>query len=167
MVVVLSPPQHPVLSNLQILLRQEATDISDPTQLATLLLKKVEVAIAVLPTTPTFRSVALEALLTTFKFCFTHKHTLVWHFISYPHAQIVTTSSCICSLICNCFIVTAWYCGLNWLCTSDDRTCTCMYLSCMYVYVHYGISCYMYLWVYNGYQALLILHLPVEAWEWG
>ena len=88
--VVLFPPQHPVLSNLQILLRQEATDISDPTQLATLLLKKVEVAIAVLPTTPTFRSVALEALLTTFKFCFTHKHTLVRHFISYAHVRTIT-----------------------------------------------------------------------------
>ena len=68
--------QHPVVSNLQTLLRQDS-DIADPSLLATHLLKKVEVAVAILPTTPALRGVALEALLSTFKFYFTHRHTLV------------------------------------------------------------------------------------------
>lgn len=68
--------QHPVVSNLQTLLRQES-DIADSSLLAIHLLKKVEVATSVLPTTPALRGVALEALLTTFKFYFTHRHTLV------------------------------------------------------------------------------------------
>lgn len=78
MLVVLPLIQHPVLSNLQVLLRQEA-DIADPSILATHLLKKVEVAAAILPTTPSLRGVAFEALLTAFKFYFTHRRTLVRH----------------------------------------------------------------------------------------
>ena len=78
-------------------------------------------------------------------------------------------SSCICLLVCNCFIVTTWYCGLNRLSTKYQWwSYMYMYVSIMYVCVcSLWFYCYMYLWVYNGYQALLMLHLPVEAWEWG
>ena len=58
--------QHsPVVTNLQILLRQD-TDVHDPGLLGDHLGKKVQAAITTLPTVPALRGVALDALTSAF-----------------------------------------------------------------------------------------------------
>lgn len=73
--IYLRSVQHPVLSNLQILLREDS-ELADSKLMGAHLLK-VDAAIQVIRTTPTLRGVAMESLSQAILFHFRHREVRI------------------------------------------------------------------------------------------